>query len=78
MGGQYRVTMTDSMGDGWSGNELRVLDCDGGLIADGLTVPNGESSAEALVCTGSAGSNIAVECGGGIWKSEVMPNDFSG
>ena len=70
VGSQYKVSMSDSAGDGWSGNELRLLDCDGGVLAEGLTVPPGESEATAVVCTDGDGQ-IEVEVGGGTWQNEV-------
>lgn len=37
----YTVTLSDSYGDGWNGNTMRVIDCIGAVLQDGLTLSAG-------------------------------------
>jgi len=42
------INMFDSYGDGWQGNQLRVLDCQGEVLADGITLAEGSEGTETL------------------------------
>jgi hypothetical protein len=65
---KYTIEMSDSYGDGWEGNEIAVLDCDGNLIKNGITLEDG-SYATQEICLDT--TYFTVACGGGSFATEV-------
>eukprot|EP01048_Picozoa_sp_COSAG05_P011432 COSAG05_NODE_1077_length_5955_cov_2.032787_1_plen_134_part_00 len=61
--------MTDTWGDGWSGNTATVSDCEGNVLADPLTLGSGSSGVFDVCLAPSDGYGISV--GGGSYASEV-------
>jgi hypothetical protein len=57
------ITMSDSYGDGWNGNNLVVN-------GTSLTIGSG-SSGSGVVCYDSAAGCVDVTCDGGSWQQEV-------
>jgi hypothetical protein len=57
------VTMSDSYGDGWNGNNLVVN-------GTSLTISSG-SEGSGTVCYDSSAGCVAVSCDGGSWQEEV-------
>ncbi|MEZ7925108.1 MAG: trypsin-like serine protease [Flavobacteriales bacterium] len=57
------VTMSDSYGDGWNGNNIVVN-------GTSLTIGSG-SSGSGVVCYDSAAGCVDVTCDGGSWQEEV-------
>jgi len=53
--GDYDIHLSDSFGDGWNGATLSVSDCQGTLLADGLTIADWGSFSAVDVCIPAAG-----------------------
>ena len=60
---QLYLYLYDSFGDGWNGATLSVADCDGEMIAEGITLGGGWYSMDD-VCL-PAGDGYTVTAGGG-------------
>jgi len=67
------VDMHDSFGDGWNGNELEILTCEGDVVVSGITLLSG-SSAMTKVCLPDDTEGFSVIVGGGSWNEEVSWN----
>ena len=70
----YTVAMSDSWGDGWTGNTLEMYSCaDRELLVSGLTVSPAQGySATYEPCLDPAlAGGVEVRVGGGTWQGEV-------
>jgi hypothetical protein len=64
------IVMTDNWGDGWQGNQATITNCDGSVVADGLTLPGGLKT-RADVCLPAGAEGFRVSVNGGQCKGEV-------
>ena len=70
----WTVHMSDSYGDGWNGNYLKVLNCDGSLVDEDhepLTIEGDKFSEEAYICVPVGLEQYTIEAGGALWQEEV-------
>jgi hypothetical protein len=52
----------------WEGNELRISDCEGNLLKDGITLEGGSEGSQDICLTAT---KFEVQCGGGGFSQEV-------
>jgi hypothetical protein len=67
------ISLEDSFGDGWNGNELVISDCDSGeVLADGITMAYGHDDTQwACVETGYNAGAYAFKVSGGSDPDEI-------
>jgi hypothetical protein len=70
-GNDWDFEMIDSYGDGWTGNQAFIYDCDMALLQGPLTLDGGEGSTVDVCLAPSDGYVIEVGLTGGTYGSEV-------
>ena len=68
--GTYTFNMTDSYGDGWTGNTASMVDASGNEIFSGFTIASGASATETFSVP-FVPPIYTVTAGGGSWASEI-------
>ena len=68
-GNDWEIRLLDIFGDGWSGNVLSVVACDGTVLKSGVTLDSGYSGT-ADVCL-PAGDGYTITAGGGTYAAEI-------
>lgn len=69
LGTVHAVAMSDSYGDGWNGNAIKLLSCSGEVLSEVTLSSSGGSYFEKLICVHESEFQIIV--GGGSFPEEV-------
>jgi len=65
----FAVVLTDTVGNGWSGNQLEITDCSGKVLATNITMARGRLDGVEMCIPNSDG--YIVKVGGGTRPEEV-------
>ena len=66
----YYINMLDSLGDGWNGNTLSIVDSSGNILLS-TTLSSGFSATDSICLTDDC---FTITCDGGTSQSEVSWN----
>jgi hypothetical protein len=65
----FAVVLTDTVGNGWSGNQLEITDCSGKILASNITMARGRLDGVEICVPDSDG--LIVKASGGSRPEEV-------